>query len=41
MQDMKEADALYVERADAIISGETAKWISSQEQQTKTRSSNT
>jgi hypothetical protein len=28
-------DVIYVERADAIISGESAKWIASQEQQVK------
>jgi hypothetical protein len=28
-------DGIYVERADAIMSGESAKWLASQEQQTK------
>jgi Protein of unknown function (DUF4231) len=33
--DQTNPDGIYVERADAIISGESAKWLVSQEQQIK------
>jgi hypothetical protein len=34
-------DTLYVERADAIMSGETARWLTAQEQQANVHNANT
>ena len=34
-----DSDALYVERADAIMSGESSKWLASQEQRSSTSKS--